>query len=931
MIRMKNQFNLNLPKTKFPMKANLIVNELVILKQWTKDNLYKLILKSKKNKKKFILHDGPPYANGNIHIGHAFNKILKDIIIKSKNMDGYYTIFIPGWDCHGLPIEQKVEEIFKNKKISKKIFRIECRNYALKQIKQQKKDFIRLGIIADWNNPYLTMDFKTEANIVRTLGQLIQNKHIYKGKKPVYWCTKCLSSLAEAEVDYISKKSLTFYIKFKIINTDFLNKIINIKKKYSDISFLIWTTTPWTIPANKAIALNPKIYYQFIKINENIIIIAKDLVNIIMLKIKIKDWEIIGEIKGKHFNKNYIKIKNPINNQISSLIISNNVSKKSGTGIVHMAPNHGLEDYNICNKENIKCLDKNIIDKKGFFRKNIHPKLDKKNIFSSEKIIKIILEKKNALFLSENYIHQYPYCWRHKIPIIYVSTTQWFISMDRNNIRKLAKKLIKKIKWIPNWGFNRMFNMLEKRPDWCISRQRIWGIPIPLFINKKTKKIHINSIEFIEKIACMIEKNGIQEWWDLDIKKFLGKDAIFYEKITDILDVWFDSGSTYNVIIKKIHELYKKQVDIYLEGTDQYRGWFISSLIISTAIDKISPYKTVISHGFTVDDKGKKMSKSSGNIIKPQNIVNILGSDILRLWVASTDYYNEVNISKNILQKITEIYRRIRNTARFLLSNLYDFMPEKDIIKEKKMLILDKWIIHKTKMVQKKIIYFYKNYNIQNVIQEIMQFCSIDLGSIYLDLIKDRQYTFKKKSIERLSCQTALYMIIESLVRWIAPILSFTAHEIWNYIPGLRNKYVFTEEWYSKLFYLSKKSIMNHEYWNDIFLFKNEINKIIEYARNKKIIKSSLEANITVYVNHHIYEKLILLGTELRFLLLVSKIIYFKYIKNFSKKLIKKFKIIKSRYLKCKRCWYYTKNTMNDICDRCKLNTLGNGEKRLFI
>ncbi|QJC35964.1 isoleucine--tRNA ligase [Enterobacteriaceae endosymbiont of Donacia cincticornis] len=927
----KNKFRLNLPKTKFPMKANLVTNELIILKQWEKDNLYKNILNQKKQKKKkFILHDGPPYANGNIHIGHAFNKILKDIILKSKNMDGYYTLFIPGWDCHGLPIEQKVEKILKNKNknVSKKQFRIECRKYALKQISKQKKDFIRLGILADWLHPYLTMDFKTEANIVRTLGSIIKNNYVYKGEKPVYWCIKCISSLAEAEVDYVKKKTLTCYVKFTIASNDFFKKTLNLKiKNNNNISFLIWTTTPWSIPANQAIVINPRIYYQLIKINDDIIIIAKNLVNIIMNKTKIINWKILGEIKGENF-KNLL-IYNPFNNNISHLIINNYASEKSGTGIVHIAPNHGLDDYNICYQHNIKLM-KNIINKKGFFIKGIHPKLNNINVFYSEKIILDILKKKGSLFLVDDYIHKYPYCWRHKIPIIYISTPQWFISINQNFKQKI-KQSIKKVKWIPDWGYKRMSIMLDKRPDWCISRQRLWGIPIPLFIHKKTQKIHNNSLEFIEKIACIIEKKGIQAWWDLDIKKFLGNDYIYYEKVTDTLDVWFDSGSTYNSIINQIKEFKNNIIDMYLEGTDQYRGWFISSLIISLIIHHRPPYKTVISHGFTVDSKGKKMSKSLGNIIKPQDIITNLGSDILRLWVASTDYSDEINISNDILKRITEIYRRIRNTVRFLLSNLYDFNPDKNMIKPIKMIILDKWIINKTKIVQNKIIKYYKIYNIQNVVKEVIQFCSIDLGSLYFDIIKDRQYTFKKCSIERLSCQTALYMILESLVRWITPILSFTAHEIWNYIPGLRNKYIFIEEWYSNLFYFSSKDIMNDQYWNNIFIFKNEINKIIEYARNKKIIKTSLEVDIIVFVTKNIYNKLLLLGSELRFLLLVSNITIFLEKTKIKNRLVQKFKITKSKYIKCQRCWYYSKYITNDICERCQLNIKGNGEKRLFI
>ncbi|QJC28930.1 isoleucine--tRNA ligase [Enterobacteriaceae endosymbiont of Plateumaris rustica] len=925
---MKNKFNLNLPKTKFPMKANLSKNELNILKKWNDDNLYQIILNSKKEKEIFFLHDGPPYANGNIHIGHAFNKILKDIIIKSKNMDGYNSPFIPGWDCHGLPIEQKVEQNLNNlnKKVSQSQFRLECRKYALKQIKKQKKDFIRLGIFADWNNPYLTMSFKTEANIIRTFSKILQNNHIYKGEKPVHWCITCCSSLAEAEVDYINKKSLSLYIKFKIVNIDFFKKFYNLKNNFI-ISLLIWTTTPWTIPANKALAIHPDINYQLVKINNEIIIIAKNLVDKIMKKSKILDWNILCEIKGNLFKN--IFLYNPINNNISPLIITNYISEKSGTGIVHIAPNHGLDDYNICNKNNIKGI--NIINKKGFFIEGIHPNLDGINIFNSDKIIQLILTKNNSLFLSENYLHSYPYCWRHKIPVIFKATPQWFISMDQNNLRNLTLKTMKKVVWIPNWGFNRMYNMLINRPDWCISRQRFWGIPIPLFIHKKTQKIHNNSIKFIELIAKIIEKKGIQAWWDLDIKHFLGIDAINYKKVLDVLDVWFDSGSTYYSVISHIKYLKEKKIDMYLEGSDQYRGWFISSLIISTSIKNEAPYKTVISHGFTVDSQGKKMSKSLGNIIHPQKIINSLGSDILRLWVASTDYSNEICISENILNKITEIYRRIRNTARFLLSNLNGFIPEENMLKKKYMLVLDKWIISKTKLTQNDIINDYNNYNIKNVVKKIMKFCSIDMSSFYLEIIKDRQYTFKKNSIARLSSQTTLYLIIEALVRWIAPILSFTADEIWNYIPGKRSKYVFTEEWYSKLFELSSYEIMNNNYWDDLFKLKIEVNKIIEYAREKNIIGSSLEANIILYLNKNIYNKLLLLGNELKFFLLVSSVTVIKSKKDCNNILINKFKITKFIGKKCLRCWYYYIELTNNICNRCINNIKGTGESRLFV
>ncbi|QJC30263.1 isoleucine--tRNA ligase [Enterobacteriaceae endosymbiont of Neohaemonia nigricornis] len=924
---MKNKFKLNLPYTMFPMKANLPINELVILKEWETNNLYQKILNQSKHKKKFILHDGPPYANGNIHIGHAFNKILKDIIIKSKNLDGYFTNFIPGWDCHGLPIEHKIEQKYKNNNmlLSDMEFRLACRKYAQQQIEQQKKDFIRLGIIANWHNPYLTMDYKIEANIIRTFGKVLNNGYIYKGTKPVHWCTKCCSSLAEAEVEYKNKTSLSMYVKFNIINNIQFKKQINIVKDVQ-ISLLIWTTTPWTIPANQAIAVHPEINYKLILIDQEIIIIAQNLIHIIFTKIGIIHWEIIGTLQGKYFNN--IQVLNPINNNISKLIISKYVIYKIGTGIIHMAPNHGLDDYNICMKNNIKCI-KNIIDKTGHFIIGIHPKLDKINIFCSEKIIKDILLKNNALFYSEKYLHSYPYCWRHKTPVIYMATPQWFISMDQNNLRQLSLNIIKNITWIPEWGLKRMTIMLNKRPDWCISRQRIWGIPIPLFIHNKTNKIHKDSVQLIEKIACIIEKNGIQAWWDLNLKKILDKDYMNYTKVTDTLDVWFDSGSTYDSVMKQKYNI--KNIDMYVEGSDQFRGWFISSLILSIATQKTNPYYKVISHGFTVDNMGKKMSKSLGNIIQPQYVIKKYGADILRLWVASNDYSSEVHISQSILKSITDIYRRIRNTIRFILSNLNDFQPKDNTIVPEHMLSIDKWIIHKTKKTQDSIIKNYHNYNIQNIIKKIMKFCTIELGSMYLDLIKDRQYTFLKNSIERLSCQTALYMILEALVRWIAPILSFTAHEIWQYIPGKRSKYIFMEQWYTKLFTLPLNNKMNYHYWCEMFKFREQVNKIIEITRNQKIIGSSLEADIIIYTYENMFNNIMLLGKELRYFLLVSKAYIIKDKNNITKKMIIRYKIKKHTGMKCIRCWYYEDNLVDHLCPKCINNTIGSGEKRLFI
>ncbi|QJC31102.1 isoleucine--tRNA ligase [Enterobacteriaceae endosymbiont of Macroplea mutica] len=925
---MKNKFNLNLPYTSFPMKANLTIKELNILEKWAIENLYQKILNTHKTKKMFFLHDGPPYANGDIHIGHAFNKILKDIIIKSKMLHGYYAPFIPGWDCHGLPIEHKIEQMCKKKNISLNDteFRIQCRKYAFKQVQKQKKDFIRLGIIADWDNPYLTMDYKVEANIIRTFGKVLKNHSVYQSNKPIHWCIQCSSSLAEAEIDYIAKYTTSMYVKFIIVDNIKYKNILNIQHTNINISLLIWTTTPWTIPANQAIAIHPDINYQFILINNEIIVVAKNLVKIIFKNITISQWQIIGQLKGKDF---FIttRLQNPITNIYSKIIISSYVTHTQGTGIVHMAPNHGLDDYNICNENNIKCKN-NIINLKGYYINGIHHKLNNIHVFNSDDVIKNILLKNNTLFLQEKYLHNYPCCWRHKTPIIYIATPQWFISMEHHDLRKLLLKNINDINWIPKWGLNRMKNMLQKRPDWCISRQRRWGIPIPLFVHKKTNKIYKHSTKLINKIASIVEKHGIQAWWDLKEKDFLGKDYIHYHKVTDILDVWFDSGSTYDAVVRQ--KLNINKIDMYLEGSDQYRGWFIAALVLSTITQNKKPYSNIISHGFTVDHEGKKMSKSIGNIIKPQDIIKKFGADVLRLWVASTDYYSEVHLSSCILQNITEIYRRIRNTIRYILANLNDFDPNHDMISAHNMLSIDKWIIHKTKILQDLIINDYNHYNIHNIVKMIMKFCTIELGSIYLDLIKDRQYTFPKKSMERLSCQTSLYMILESLVRWIMPILSFTAYETWGYMPGKKIKNIFTETWYDKLFTLSDKENMNNDYWNFMFLFKEEVNKIIEDARNKKIICSSLEANITLYIHEDHYKKISLLDQELNFFLLVSKVDIIANTIN-TTNIISNFHIQKSTYSKCVRCWYYMVDGINNFCNKCVNNTKYAGEHRLHI
>ncbi|MCR3755229.1 MAG: isoleucine--tRNA ligase [Candidatus Westeberhardia cardiocondylae] len=935
---------LNMPETKFPMKGNLQKKEQEILKEWNQQNLYKKIRESKKGKKIFILHDGPIYANGNIHIGHAINKILKDIIIKEKGLMGYDAPYIPGWDCHGLPIEIEVEKNIKKlgKKINSYKFRQSCQEYVKKQIIKQKKDFIQLGIIGDWENPYLTMDKITTANTIRTLKNIISNKQVYQGIKPTYWCINCSSTLAESEIEYKNTKSLSIYCIFQINEIEKITKIFKTPIFYNRISLIVWTTNPWTLPGNQAISIHPEQYYQLIKINKQIIIINEKLVDTIIQKIKIKNWKILSTIKGKYLEN--IKCQHPFMKLTIPIVLDNNITNKIGTGLVHIAPGHGLIDYMISKKYKLKII--NLINENGIYTSDVFKKLNGFNIKEvNNKIIKILNET-NTLFYIDNIKHSYPHCWRHKTKVIFRSTPQWFIKIPKKNILDSSDKtLLDQIHWNPKWGKSRIKTMMINCPDWCISRQRTWGTPLPLFIHKKTKKLHPNTINIMEDIAKMIEKHGTQAWWNIKTEKILNnKDSINYSKITDTLDVWFDSGSTYFTVIKTRPEFMKNTPNIYLEGHDQYRGWFMSSLIISNAIEKKPPYHKIISHGFAVDKDGYKMSKSKGNIIQPKSITNNFGADILRLWIASINYTNEITISNKTIKHTIDIYRKIRNTSRFLLGNLYDFDPNLHIVKKKNMIAIDRWAISYTNKIQKKIISLYEIYDFHNVIKNIMKFCSIKMSSFYLDIIKDRQYTTKKNSNNRRSCQTAIYHIIESLVRWISPIISFTAHEIWNFIPGKRKQFVFTETWYSNLFSIENTEKLNNEYWKLIQKIRNEINKIIEKEKNKKTINSPHEANVILYAKPKLAKKLKILSTELYFALSTASAKIEKYendYKNIATKCqeIKELKIliIKTTKKKCPRCWNFTKtntkNTMkySEICERCINNIYGSGEKRKFI
>ncbi|MET3057292.1 isoleucine--tRNA ligase [Serratia marcescens] len=930
---------LNLPETGFPMRGDLAKREPGMLQRWYEQDLYGIIRTAKKGKKTFILHDGPPYANGSIHIGHSVNKILKDIIIKSKGMAGFDSPYVPGWDCHGLPIELKVEQLYgkPGEKLTAAEFRQKCREYAAEQVEGQKKDFIRLGVLGDWDRPYLTMDFKTEANIIRALGKIISNGHLLKGAKPVHWCTDCGSSLAEAEVEYYDKTSPSIDVSFHAADAAAVAAKFGVSHFNGAISLVIWTTTPWTLPANRAISLHPDFTYQLVQVDGQCLILAAELVESVMKRAGITEWTVLGSCKGADLE--LLRFKHPFMDFDVPAILGEHVTLDAGTGAVHTAPGHGPDDFVIGQKYGLEVA--NPVGPNGCYLTGTYPLLDGKFVFKANDLIVDLLREKGALLHVEKFLHSYPCCWRHKTPIIFRATPQWFISMDQKGLRQQSLEEIKGVQWIPDWGQARIEMMVANRPDWCISRQRTWGVPMSLFVHKETEQLHPRSVELMEEVAKRVEQDGIQAWWDLDAADILGAEAADYVKVPDTLDVWFDSGSTHASVVDVRPEFNGHGADMYLEGSDQHRGWFMSSLMISTAMKGKAPYKEVLTHGFTVDGQGRKMSKSIGNTVSPQDVMNKLGGDILRLWVASTDYTGEIAVSDEILKRSADAYRRIRNTARFLLANLNGFEPSTDCVAPEDMVVLDRWAVGRALAAQQDIEQAYANYDFHEVVQRLMQFCSVEMGSFYLDIIKDRQYTAKSDSVARRSCQTALYHIVEALVRWMAPIMSFTADEIWGFMPGKRAQYVFTEEWYDGLFGLAEGEPMNDAFWAELLKVRGEVNKVLEQARADKRLGGSLEAAVTLYADSELAARLNSLQDELRFVLLTSAASVAPLAEApadaQASELLKGLKIAFSTAPgeKCPRCWHYTTDIglvaeHADICGRCVSNVAGDGEKRNF-
>ncbi len=930
---------LNLPETGFPMRGDLAKREPGMLARWNDDDLYGIIRNAKKGKKSFILHDGPPYANGSIHIGHSVNKILKDIIVKSKGLSGFDSPYVPGWDCHGLPIELKVEQLIgkPGEKVSAAEFRAACRKYAAEQVDGQRADFIRLGVLGDWSRPYLTMDFKTEANIIRALGKIVGNGHLHKGAKPVHWCVDCRSALAEAEVEYYDKTSPSIFVSFQAVDADAVKEKFGATQVDGPVSMVIWTTTPWTLPANRAVSLNAEFEYALAQVDGQALIVAKDLLESVMKSAAITEWTVLGTAKGADLE--LTRYKHPFLDFDVPAILGEHVTLEAGTGAVHTAGGHGPDDYVISQKYNLEIA--NPVGPDGCYLPGTYEGLDGVQVFKANDLIVNILRDKGALLHVEKLLHSYPHCWRHKTPIIFRATPQWFISMDQKGLREQSLKEIKGVQWIPDWGQARIESMVANRPDWCISRQRTWGVPMSMFVHKDTEELHPRTLELMEEVAKRVEQDGIQAWWDLDPRDILGDDADNYTKVPDTLDVWFDSGSTHSSVVDVRPEFNGHAADMYLEGSDQHRGWFMSSLMISTAMKGKAPYRQVLTHGFTVDGQGRKMSKSIGNTVSPQDVMNKLGADILRLWVASTDYTGEIAVSDEILKRAADSYRRIRNTARFLLANLNGFNPETDMVKPEEMVVLDRWAVSCAQDAQNDILAAYENYDFHEVVQRLMRFCSIEMGSFYLDIIKDRQYTAKPDSIARRSCQTALFHIAEALVRWMAPIMSFTSDEIWAFLPGNREKYVFTGEWYEGLFGLADSETMNNEYWDTLLTVRGEVNKVIEQARADKRVGGSLEAAVTLYADSELATKLNSLGEELRFVLLTSGAEVADYSQATEdaqqSEILKGLKVAlrKADGEKCPRCWHYTTDVGQvaehaEICGRCVTNVAGDGEKRKF-
>ncbi len=935
---------LHLPATEFPMRGDLPKREPGILSRWEDEGLYARLRDNAQGRPLFVLHDGPPYANGQIHLGHAVNKILKDIIVKSRYLAGFDAPYVPGWDCHGLPIEIAVEK--KWGKVGVKLdavaFRQKCREFAEEQIELQRRDFKRLGVIGDWDNPYKTLSFDFEANEIRALSKVFANGHIVRGAKPVHWCFDCGSALAEAEIEYQDKTSPAIDVAYVSRDSQQLAARFGATLPAdAEVAVPIWTTTPWTLPASLAVSLGAEIEYVLAEGpahhgKRRWLVLAAALAERSLQRYGVEGLVVHGRATGAALEN--LLLAHPFYPQRDiPLLNGEHVSDEDGTGAVHTAPGHGQEDFVVSQQyglmEKYNAGQINPVDGRGVYLSSTPPAGDVElagvHLWKAQPLIVDVLRASGALLAFVEIVHSYPHCWRHKTPVVFRATPQWFISMDKANLRRDAMAAIDNVGWFPSWGKARIGSMVDGRPDWCISRQRTWGVPIALFTHRETGEPHPRTVELMQQVANRVQAEGIDVWYSLDSAELLGDEAPQYEKVTDILDVWFDSGVTHEGVL--LARGFGKPADLYLEGSDQHRGWFQSSLLTGVAIDKQAPYKQCLTHGFTVDEKGRKMSKSLGNGIEPQDIMKTLGADILRLWIASADYSNEMSLSQEILKRNADAYRRLRNTARFLLGNLDGFDPAQHLVAPADMVALDRWIVHRAFEVQEKIKAAYTGYNMAEIVQLLLNFCSVDLGSVYLDVTKDRLYTMPVDSRGRRSAQTAMYHIAEAFTRWIAPILSFTADELWGYLPGERKENVLFATWYEGLAPLPADAPLNAADFDQLLALREQVAKVLEPMRANGAIGAALEAEITVAANEATAARWQPLAEELRFLLISGDVQVrpattdevFVSAQPTGKQ-------------KCVRCWHYRADVGSvaahpELCGRCVTNIDGAGEDRRWF